>query len=278
MSINRILRLGIGAIAVTLVATACGGGSDAATANDHARAGKLTIGIKFDQPGLGFREKDGSFHGYDVEIAKYVAGKLGVQPGDITFKETPSAQRESMIMNGDVDFIVATYSITDARKEKVDFAGPYFVAGQGLLVKKENTDITRVESLTGNKKLCSVRGSTPAQNVKDHYAKDVQLVELDTYSQCIESLRSGSVDAVTTDDIILAGYAGQAPGELKLIGSTFTTEKYGIGLKKGDQKTRAKINDAIEDMFADGSWQKAFEDTIGPLRDSTLTPPAVDRY
>ncbi|MEU7632824.1 glutamate ABC transporter substrate-binding protein [Nocardia sp. NPDC049220] len=278
MSINRILRLGIGAIAVTLVATACGGGGDTATANDHARAGKLTIGIKFDQPGLGFREKDGSFHGYDVEIAKYVAGKLGVQPGDITFKETPSAQRESMIMNGDVDFIVATYSITDTRKEKVDFAGPYFVAGQGLLVKKENTDITRVESLTGNKKLCSVKGSTPAQNVKENYAKDVQMVELDTYSQCIESLRSGSVDAVTTDDIILAGFAGQAPGELKLIGSTFTTEKYGIGLKKGDEKTRAKINDAIEDMFADGSWQKAFEDTIGPLRDTTLTPPTVDRY
>ncbi|MGW5380057.1 glutamate ABC transporter substrate-binding protein [Nocardia sp. NPDC003999] len=278
MRITRTLRLGIGAIAVALVAAACGGGSDPATTADHVRDGKLTIGIKFDQPGLGFREADGSYQGYDVEIAKYVASKLGVRPDGITFKETPSARRETMIMNGEVDFIVATYSITDTRKEKVDFAGPYFVAGQALLVKKETTDITGVESLNGNKKLCSVKGSTPAQYVKDHYAKDVQLVELDTYSQCIEALRRGSVDVVTTDDIILAGFAGQTSGELKLVGNTFTTEKYGIGLKKGDQETRNKINDALEQMVADGSWQKAFEETIGPLRDSTLTPPAVDRY
>ncbi|MGO4648096.1 glutamate ABC transporter substrate-binding protein [Nocardia sp. 2YAB30] len=278
MRIYQLLRLGIGAIAVTLVATACGGGSDAATTDDHVREGKLTIGIKFDQPGLGFRDADGSYQGYDVEIAKYVAGKLGVQPDGITFKEAPTAQRETMIMNGEVDFIVATYSITDERKEKVDFAGPYFVAGQTLLVKKETTDVIGVESLTSNKKLCSVKGSTPAQYVKDNYATDVQLVELDTYSRCIEALRSGSVDAVTTDDIILAGFAGQASGELKLVGNTFTREKYGIGLKKGDQQTRAKINDAIEEMIADGSWKKAFEETIGPLRDSTLTPPTVDRY
>ncbi|WP_280243395.1 glutamate ABC transporter substrate-binding protein [Nocardia abscessus] len=278
MRINRKLRLGIGAIAVALVAAAGGGGSDAATIDDHLREGKLTIGIKFDQPGLGFRDTDGSYQGYDVKIAEYVAGKLGVRPEGITFKEAPTARRETMIMNGDVDFIVATYSITDERKKKVDFAGPYFVAGQALLVKKETTDITGVESLTGNKKLCSVEGSTPAQYVKDHYAKDVQLVEVDTYSRCIEALRSGSVDAVTTDDIILAGFAGQASGELKLVGDTFSTEKYGIGLKKGDQGTRAKINDAIEEMIADGSWKRAFEETIGPLRDSTLTPPAVDRY
>ncbi|MET9284879.1 glutamate ABC transporter substrate-binding protein [Nocardia beijingensis] len=278
MSINRTLRLGIGAIAVALVATACGGGSEAATTADHIRDGKLTIGIKFDQPGLGFRETDGSYQGYDIEIAKYVASKLGVRPEGITFTEAPSAQREKMIMNGEVDFVVATYSITEERKQKVDFAGPYFVAGQALLVKNETTDITGVESLTGNKKLCSVKGSTPAQYVKDHYAKDVQLVELDNYSQCIEALRRGSVDVVTTDDIILAGFAGQASGELKLVGNTFTTEKYGIGLKKGDQETRTKLNDAIEQMIADGSWHKAFEQTIGPLRDSTLTPPAVERY
>ncbi|UAK31099.1 glutamate ABC transporter substrate-binding protein [Nocardia asteroides] len=278
MRTHRTFCLAIGAIAVALVATACGGGSDTTTTEDHVREGKLTIGIKFDQPGLGFREADGSYQGYDVEIAKYVAGKLGVPPGGITFKETPTAQREAMIMNGEVDFIVATYSITDERKQKVDFAGPYFVAGQALLARNETTDITGVESLAGNKKLCSVKGSTPAQYVKDHYARDVQLVELDNYSQCVQALRSGAVDVVTADDIILAGFAGQVSGELKLVGDAFTTEKYGIGLKKGDQQTRAKINDAIEQMIADGSWHKAFENTIGPLRDSTLTPPAIDRY
>ncbi len=192
-----------------------------------------------------------------------MAGKLGVAPENIEFKESPSAQRETLIQNGEVDYIVATYSITDARKEKVDFAGPYFIAGQSLLVKSDNTDITGPDSLNGGKKLCSVTGSTPAQKVKDTYAQDVQLQEFDTYSACVEALRNGAVDAVTTDDIILAGYAAQYPGELKVVGAPFTEERYGIGLAKGDDETRAKINDAITAMIADGSWERAFNETVG---------------
>ncbi len=216
MRINRSIRVGIGVMALAVVASACGGGEEK-SASQSASEGKLTVGIKYDQPGLGLRNPDGSFSGFDVEVAEYIAGKLGVAPENIVFKESPSAQRETLIQNGEVDYIVATYSITDARKEKVDFAGPYFIAGQSLLVKSDNTDITGPESLNGGKKLCSVTGSTPAQKVKDQYAKDVQLQEFDTYSACVEALRNGAVDAVTTDDIILAGYAAQYPGELKVV-------------------------------------------------------------
>ncbi|AXK88699.1 glutamate ABC transporter substrate-binding protein [Nocardia farcinica] len=277
MRITRALRFGVGALALALAATACGGG-DEGSALEHAQEGKLTIGIKYDQPGLGLRTKDGAYTGFDVAVAQYVAGKLGVQPDGITFKEAPSAQRETLIENGQVDFVVATYSITDKRKEKVDFAGPYYIAGQSLLVKADNTDITGVESLNGNKKLCSVKGSTPAQNVKDKYAQDVQLQEFDTYSLCVEALRNGSVDAVTTDDIILAGFAAQSPGQLKVVGQPFTTENYGIGLKKGDQETRDKINDAIEAMIADGSWAKALQENVGASGFTPSAPPQVDRY
>ncbi|MEV0359869.1 glutamate ABC transporter substrate-binding protein [Nocardia sp. NPDC050697] len=280
MRINRALRAGIGAVALALAVAstaACGGGSDK-SATENAKDGKLTIGIKFDQPGLGLRNKDGSYSGFDVEVAKYVAGKLGVQPDQITFKEAPSAQRETLIENGQVDLVVATYSINDKRKEKVDFAGPYFVAGQSLLVKADNTTITGPESLTGGKKLCSVKGSTPAQNVKDKYANDVQLQEYDTYSLCVEALRSGSVDAVTTDDIILAGFAAQSPGQLKVVGKPFTTENYGIGLKKGDQETRDAVNDAIEAMIADGSWAAALNQTFGATGYQIPAPPTVNRY
>ncbi|UGT63527.1 glutamate ABC transporter substrate-binding protein [Nocardia asteroides] len=280
MRINRALRTGIGAVALALAVAstaACGGGSDkSAVAN--AKDGKLTIGIKFDQPGLGLRNKDGSYSGFDVEVAKYVAGKLGVQPDQITFKESPSAQRETLIENGQVDLVIATYSINDKRKEKIDFAGPYFVAGQSLLVKADNTTITGPESLTGGKKLCSVKGSTPAQNVKDKYANDVQLQEYDTYSLCVEALRSGSVDAVTTDDIILAGFAAQSPGQLKVVGKPFTTENYGVGLKKGDQETRDAVNDAIEAMIADGSWANALNQTFGATGYQIPSPPTVNRY
>ncbi|MDV7244925.1 MULTISPECIES: glutamate ABC transporter substrate-binding protein [Rhodococcus] len=277
MRINRAIRWGIGVMAVAVVASGCGGGEEK-SASQSASEGKLTVGIKFDQPGLGQRNPDGSFSGFDVEVAEYVAGKLGVAPENIEFKESPSAQRETLIQNGEVDYIVATYSITDARKEKVDFAGPYFIAGQSLLVKSENTDITGPDSLRGGKKLCSVTGSTPAQKVKDQYAQDVQLQEFDTYSACVEALRNGAVDAVTTDDIILAGYAAQYPGELKVVGEPFTEERYGIGLAKGDDETRGKINDAVDAMIADGSWQTAFNDTVGASGYPLPAPPTVDRY
>ncbi|MGK8523259.1 glutamate ABC transporter substrate-binding protein [Nocardia asteroides] len=278
MRINRALRIGVGAIALTLAAataTACGGGDDK-SALDHAKDGKLTIGIKFDQPGLGLRNKDGSYSGFDVEVAKYVAGKLGVAPESITWKEAPSGQRETLIENGQVDYIVATYSINDKRKEKVDFAGPYYVAGQSLLVRADNTDINGPDNLKG-KKVCSVKGSTPAQNIEKNFP-DTQLQTNDTYSLCLEGLRAGSWDAVTTDDIILAGYAAQSSGAFKVVGKPFTTENYGIGSKKGDKELRDKINDAIEAMIADGSWKKAFDSTVGASGYQAPQPPTVNRY
>ncbi|WP_459547150.1 glutamate ABC transporter substrate-binding protein [Nocardia sp. X0981] len=279
MRINRALRLAVGAVAVAVTAAttaACGGGSDK-TALENAQEGKLTIGIKYDQPGLGLRNTDGTYSGFDVEVAEYVAAKLGVQPDGITFKEAPSAQRETLIENGQVDFVVATYSITDSRKEKVDFAGPYYVAGQSLLVRADNNEITGPESLAG-KTVCSVTGSTPAQNIQKQYPQ-TQLQTYDTYSLCLEGLNSGAVAAVTTDDIILAGYASQSPGKYKVVGEKFTTENYGIGLKKGDRETRDKINDAIEEMIGSGAWETAFQESVGRAASyATPAAPQVDRY
>ncbi|RDI42501.1 glutamate ABC transporter substrate-binding protein [Nocardia mexicana] len=277
MRITRALQFGIGALAVAVVATGCGGGSSK-TASEHAADGKLTIGIKYDQPGMGLRTKDGTFSGFDVDVAKYVAGKMGVSEDKITFKEAPTPQRETLIQNGQVDYVVGTYSITDQRKEKVDFGGPYYIAGQGLLVRSDNTSITGPESLTGGKKLCSVKGSTPAQNIQKKYAGDVQLQEYDTYALCVEALKSNAVDALTTDDIILAGFAAQNPGQLKLVGKPFTTEKYGIGVKKGDTESRGKINDAIEAMVNDGSWKAAIDKNFAGTGFEPAAPPQVDRY
>ena len=203
----------------------------------------IVIGTKFDQPGLGLKNPDGTMSGFDVDVAKYVAKQLGYNEDKIEWKESPSGQRETLIQNDQVKFIAATYSITDARKEKVDFAGPYLITGQSLLVKADNTDITGAESLQNNKKLCSVSGSTPAQRIKDKYP-GVQLQQYDTYSACVEALKNGAIDAVTTDEVILAGYAAQSPGAFKIVGKPFSEERYGIGLKKGDTELRTKINDA----------------------------------
>ncbi len=255
--------------------SACGGGN--AAGGDPGSGGKVVVGIKFDQPGLGLKDGD-NYKGFDVEVAKYVAKDLGYS--DVEFKETPSAQRETMLQSDQVKMIFATYSITDDRLQKISFAGPYFIAGQDLLVSKNNTDITGPDSLNG-KKLCSVVGSTSAKKIKDTYASGVQLQEYDTYSKCVEALASGSIDAVTTDNVILAGFASQPQyeGKLKLVGKPFTTERYGVGIKKGDTKLCSAINTSLEKMISDGSWQKALDDTVGPSGfkpDSAENPPKPD--
>ncbi|KKE99839.1 glutamate ABC transporter substrate-binding protein [Mycolicibacterium obuense] len=260
------------AVALPFAATACGGGN---SGGGGGGGDTIVIGTKFDQPGLGMKNPDGTMSGFDVDVATYVAGELGYAPDKIEWKESPSSQRENLIQNGQVSFIAATYSITDARKEKVSFAGPYLITGQSLLVRADNNDITGKASLEG-KILCSVSGSTPAQKIKDEYPK-VQLQQFDTYSACIESIKNGAVDAVTTDEVILAGYAAQSPGTFKIVGQPFSEERYGIGLKKDDNELKTKINDALKKMEDSGAWKAAFDKNLGPAGITAPAPPPLDK-
>lgn len=237
-------------------------------------SGKVRIGVKQDQPGLGFKDAaTGEYTGFDIEIAKWIAASLGISKDKIEFKPIPSANRESAITNGDIDYYVGTYSITDKRKQLIDFAGPYFVTGQGLLVKKDNSTINSEKDLSG-KNVCSATGSTPIQNIKANFP-GTKTTEFDTYSQCVEALKSGQVDAVTTDQAILLGYAAQEPDSLKVVGQPFTVEKYGVGLKKGDTALRQFVNKT----FTDGGtvWQKLYDQTLGQSG-TKVQQPAVENY
>jgi glutamate transport system substrate-binding protein len=267
MSLKLKIGAAIAAVGLALSMTACAGSS---ATNLQA----LKIGIKFDQPGLGLND-NGKYTGLDVDVATYIAGKLGTTPDKITWVQAPSAQRETLIQSGQVDLVVATYSITDVRKEKVSFAGPYFIAGQSLLIRSDDSSITGTDSLAG-KKLCSVTGSTSAQNVQKK-VPGVNLQEFGTYSECVAALAAKTIDAVTTDDTILAGFAAQAQykGKLKLVGGTFSTENYGVGLMKGNTDLCNKVSDAIKSMISDGSWQKAVDANFGPadFKPGTGNPP-----
>ncbi|GAB3696674.1 glutamate ABC transporter substrate-binding protein [Corynebacterium nasicanis] len=254
---------------VTLAA--CGdssGGGDGMLA--AIEAGDVTIGTKYDQPGLGLRNPDGSMSGLDVDVAEYVVNQIAEAKGwdapNVTWRETPSAQRETLIQNGEVDLIAATYSINKGRSESVNFGGPYLVTHQALLVREDEADITDLESLDG-KILCSVTGSTPAQKVKDALP-GVQLQEYDTYSSCVEALRQGNIDAMTTDATILLGYSAQAPGQFKVIemekdGEPFTNEYYGVGLAKDDAEATDAINEALTKLHESGEFDKLLEKNLG---------------
>ncbi|MCX4996324.1 glutamate ABC transporter substrate-binding protein [Streptomyces longwoodensis] len=264
MKLRKVTAASAAVLALSLAATACGGNDDDSSSSGSGGGGKVKVGIKYDQPGLGLKKPDGSFAGFDVDVATYVAKELGYKPDQIEFVETKSADRENALARGDVKYIVATYSITDERKQKVDFAGPYLLAHQDLLVKKDSK-ISKGTDLNG-KNLCSVTGSTSAQNVQKTIAPKANLKQVSSYSECIAGLQSGAVDAVTTDDSILAGFASQDQykGKFKLAGLKLSNENYGIGVKKGDTATVDKINKALEKMVSDGSWQKAVDANFGP--------------
>ncbi|MDQ6936146.1 MAG: glutamate ABC transporter substrate-binding protein [Actinomycetota bacterium] len=285
---RRWTRLGAGllALGLTVGLAACGSrgggssggssGSSSGVADKAKKDKKLTIGIKFDQPGLGLKTPNGSYAGFDVDVAKYVAGKLGVPESGITFVEAKSANRENLLSTGQVDLIFATYSITDARKQKVDFAGPYFIAHQDLLVRADDATITGPDALNNGRKLCSVTGSTSAQKVKDKFAKGVQLQEYSKYSDCVSALSSKAIDAVTTDDVILAGFAAQSQykGKLKVVGKGFSDEKYGVGIKKGDTAGIDAVNTALKAMITDGAWKKFLDANVGPSGYTIPAPPS----
>ncbi|GAA1544573.1 glutamate transport system substrate-binding protein [Microbacterium ginsengiterrae] len=232
----------------------------------------VVIGVKEDQPGLGYLDVTTQERtGFDVDIARWIAASLGYDEDKIEFKPIASANREQAITNGDIDYYVGTYSITDKRKEQINFAGPYFITGQGLLVAADS-DISSEADLTADTTVCSATGSTPIQNIRDNYP-DVPTREFDLYSACVEALLNGEVQAVTTDQAILIGYAAADPDNLKVVGEPFTEERYGVGLAKGDDVLQEHINT----LFTDGGdiWQAIFDKNLGSSG-ITVEQPAVD--
>jgi glutamate transport system substrate-binding protein len=281
------------ALALMLALAACGGDDDGGDSGGQVNqgasfaegttmaklkeAGTVKVGTKFDQPLFGLKNLEGKPEGFDVEIAKLIAGEMGIAPDKIEFIEAVSANREPFIEQGKVDFVVATYTINDKRKQVVDFAGPYYEAGQDIMVAKGNPEgIGGPDDLAG-KKVCSVTGSTPAENIRTNYP-DAELTEFDVYSKCAEALKNGQVQAVTTDNVILLGLISQDEEAFELVGKPFTKEPYGIGVKKGDTEFRNFINDTLDKIEKDGRWKAAWDATAGKVATETPTPPAIDRY
>jgi glutamate transport system substrate-binding protein len=277
----RHFGVAVAALAVATMSVSGCGAKKAGSVVDKAKNDKkLTIGVKFDQPSLGLKKPDGTVEGFDVDVAKYIAGKLGVQEKNITWKETISANRESFLKNGSDDLVVASYSITKARLPLITFGGPYLVPHQDILVRGNDTSIKTFADLKG-KRVCQVSGSNSWKNLTEGTNKfnqkvAIKLVPANAYEECITKLKGGSLDAVSTDSTILAGYAAREGSSVKVDNVPFTDEKYGVGIKKGDTKTCTAVNKAITEMYTDGTAKQLIDKWFTPehLQFDTSKPPA----
>jgi glutamate transport system substrate-binding protein len=290
----RRMKLGMAAAAVLLAGTltACGdaGYDDGKTVDvdvkenaadafedgtrmkELAESGDVTIGVKYDQPGIGFKgATDDAPSGFDPEMAKILAASLGIAPEDITWKETISDNREPFLVSGEVDLVLASYSITDERRAEVGQAGPYYVTGQQLLVKSDS-DIDSLDDVKGTE-VCSVTGSTSLDNIQ---AEGATPRGFDTYSECVDQVLDGSVDAMTTDGAILLGYAAEHPDELKVVVEPFSEERYGVGYSPDHPEMCQWINDTLTESFDDGTWSEAFDITLGEAGVDAPEQPELD--
>ncbi|HEY9523092.1 MAG TPA: glutamate ABC transporter substrate-binding protein [Thermopolyspora sp.] len=283
----RLRRIGLALTAasvLTMGLVACGsdsgsGGGDGSVIDKIKNGDKIVVGTKWDQPSLGLKSGGGDPQGFDVDVAKYVLKELaGGKDVNIEWKESASSNREAFLANGTVDIIFATYSITDSRKQKVTFGGPYIVAHQDTMVRADATDIAKATDLKG-KRICQAAGSNSYKRITDpppdgQLDLDAELVGASNYSECVAKLSGNNLDAVTTDDLILAGFAMQSAAQgqnsFKILGDPFTDEKYGVGLKKGDTKTCEAVNTAIAKMYSDGTAKTLLDKWFGKAQGLTL--------
>ena len=293
----RTTRFRAAAAAVLLVGTlgACGdAGSDSTEQTDVeaeeveegkfeegsymaelAEQGSVTVGVKYDQPGLGFKgAADDLPSGFDVEIAKLLVADLGIDPEDtevVTYEETISDNREPFLQENRVDLVLASYSITEERRAIVGQTGPYFLTGQQVLVPADS-DVESIEDLAGED-VCSVTGSTSIDRINEAGARGIGF---DSYSECTAKVLDGTVAAMSTDGSILAGFAAANEGDLKVVGEEFSEERIGVGYSLEHPEMCEWINGVLTESFENGSWAEAFERTLGPSGVETPEPPALD--
>jgi len=226
------------------------------------KAGQIRIGVKSDQPSLGFlNPATNDYEGFDIEIATIVAHELGLTRKQIRFVTTTSAVREDYLVDNRVDIVVASYSMNEQRQDVVGQAGPYFITGQQLLVRRADQDVITGPGMVRADRVCSAKGSTSIENWRKLY-KAAPIWEL-TYTRCVQRLLAGSVDGVTTDGAVLLGYVAQLPTKLAVVGEPFSVDRYGIGYQKGDTAFCEFLRQVIADVSMDGRWDKAFRSTLG---------------
>ena len=217
----------------------------------------ITWGVKYDTRLFGMMNvKTREVEGFDIDIAKAITKEILGKDGKAEFVEVTSKTRIPLLKNGNIDAIIATMTITEERKEQVDFSDIYFDAGQSLLVKK-GSPIKSVKDLTSKDTVLAVKGSTSTINIRK-YAPEAKILELENYAEAFTALQSGQGQAMTTDNAILLGMAAENKN-YELTAGTFTNEPYGIAINKGQTDFTDEVNNALRKMHDNGTYDKIFE-------------------
>jgi len=252
-----ILVVGLAACGQNQPSTNTSANTDNSTLDAIKKRGKLIAGVKYDTKLFGYKDPTtGNVEGFDVDLARLLAEKILGDPNKVELVEVTSKTRIPMLKNGDIDVIIATMTITKKRMEEIDFSNAYYIAGQSLLVPK-NSNIQGVQDLNENTIVIGVKGSTSVQNIREKAPK-AKVSEYENYAEAFNALRSGKGDALTTDNIILLGMHQQDPNYV-LVGDLFTTEPYGIGIRKGDQTFVNYVNDFLKEIKANGKYAEIYK-------------------
>jgi glutamate transport system substrate-binding protein len=220
-------------------------------------AGEITIGVKYDVPPFGLNNpQTGEPEGFDVDLGNYIADRLGVEA---KFREATSDNRIPLLVDGTIDLILSTMTITEERDLEIDFSEPYYIANGDVLVPPDS-DIQAIDDLNG-RRVCTALGSTYQETVEKE-APDADLKLIDRYSECLELIQNGSVDAVTTDDVILTGMVIQ-DDSLEILGLEYTTEPYGAGIPDGDTEFKQFVDESIAEFIDSGTWQERYDEWVG---------------
>jgi glutamate transport system substrate-binding protein len=297
MQFQKIIGVGAAAfLTVTLAACGSGGSADssapamgettapaapvvfpAGTTMDRlAKAHQITVGTKYDMPMFGLQGLSGQPEGFDVEIAKIIASELGIPETAIIWGETPTEMREQVLEQKRVDMVVATYTIKDERRQRVTFAGPYYIGGQDLMVKTGNTTIIGPDSLKPlGAKVCATAGGSSGQNILKYVSRS-HLMLLDGHTKCAEALRTGKADAITTDAEVLLGLSADNRGAFKVLNKPFAQKPWGVGIPKGDIPFCDFINQVLTKAAADGRYEAAWTRTAGAVMKTSARLPELD--
>jgi ABC-type amino acid transport substrate-binding protein len=262
-----VTRVGLILIAGPL-ALALAGQAVAGTLDDVKKRGTLIAGVKTDFPPFGYVDSSGKNLGFDVDVAHIFAKALFDDENKVELVAVTSGNRIPFLQSGKIDIIIASVTVTDERRQVVEFSEPYFMSG-GLLLVPKNSPIKGVEDLAG-KTVAVIQGAIQDKDI-EQLAPKADRVKFGKVSEAVLAVKGGRADAFSQDDVLILTLAKENP-DLKPVGKPFTPRPYGIAVRKGDVDFIKWVDGQLDRMKKDGTYDKLWKKYFGDVEAYLFKP------